>query len=525
MAARRNRTNLQSVPRRQSGGGYDNKFFEEVARQSGGGYDYKFVEEVPEKYLCNICMKVLQEPQLTDCCGQNYCASCLQTWFAQQRKKQCPQCRQENFTHIIYWPLKREINELKIRCSNYEKGCKAVVKLSELGDHLSGNKTAACKYVTVTCTNNYCGVQILRKDLKKHLDECPMRKYQCKYCDYEGTYTEITTNHYDQCTDYPVDCPNKCGVEPIKRKEVPAHKLTCSQEPVECPLSEAGCKAKLVRSELASHMAENSQQHLVDMMEAFTELRKKVGLLESHQQSLVTSLQSIRSEIDYINTKEAQAQAKHLIWLLEASSRDRYASSNISEGLTAFSRNLDSITASQKAAIECIKTQLMQPPKIVKRGDSVAFRMTNFTTWQHGRVWDSPPFYCSDDFEMCLKVNVREKMISLQLIKGDVNQLPQDFRTLKLQVLDQDLVTQPHQQYQQPSYHSYRPSRSYTCGQQPYYSDGWDYGGQDYYQREQDPYPTPEVTAHILTTHTYTDYNERLVLNDSIVVQASWTDQ
>ena len=48
MAARRNRTNHQSVPRRQSGGGYD-KLFEEVARQSGGGYDYKFVEEVPEK--------------------------------------------------------------------------------------------------------------------------------------------------------------------------------------------------------------------------------------------------------------------------------------------------------------------------------------------------------------------------------------------------------------------------------------------------------------------------------------------
>ena len=286
-------------------------------RQSGGGYDYKFVEEVPEKYLCNICMKVLQEPQLTDCCGQNYCASCLQTWFAQQGKKQCPQCRQENLTHIIYWPLKREINELKIHCSNYKKGCKTVVKLGELGNHLSGNKTIACKYVSVTCTNNYCGVQILRKDLKKHLDECPMRKYQCQYCDYEGTYKEITTNHYDQCTDYPVDCPNQCGAEPIKRKEVSAHKLTCPQEPVKCPHQEAGCKAKLVRSELASHMAENSQQHLVDMMKAFTELKKKVGSLESHQQSLVTSMQSIRSEIDYINTKEAQAHTKRLIHLIE----------------------------------------------------------------------------------------------------------------------------------------------------------------------------------------------------------------
>lgn len=500
MAARLNRTNFQSV-----------------ARQSGGGYDYKFVEEVPEKYLCNICMKVLQEPQLTDCCGQNYCASCLQTWFAQQGKKQCPQCRQENLTHIIYWPLKREINELKIHCSNYKKGCKTVVKLGELANHLSGNKTIACKYVSVTCTNNYCGVQILRKDLKKHLDECPMRKYQCQYCDYESTYKEITTNHYAQCTDYPVDCPNQCGAEPIKRKEVPAHKLTCPQEPVKCPHQEAGCKAKLVRSELASHMAENSQQHLVDMMKAFTELKKKVGSLESHQQSLVTSMQNIRSEIDYINTKEAQAHTKSLIYLIEmqhSSSSYIRASGDNSERL----RMQDSITASQNAAIECIKTQLMQPPKIVKRGDSVAFRMTDFRTWQNGRVWSSPPFYCADDFEMCLKVNVWQNEISLLLIKGDVHQLPHHFQALKLQVLDQGLVTYTHQSYQSPSYGSQR--------QQSYYSHfgaRTDYG-QGYYQDPHHCDPTPEERARTIKKHTYTDRGT-LVANDSIVVQASWPDQ
>ena len=77
------------------------------------------------------------------------------------------------------------------------------------------------------------------------------------------------------------------------------------------------CKAKLVRSELASHMAENSQQHLVDMMKASTELKEKVGSFESHQQSLVTSMQSIHSEIDYLNTKAAQDETQYLIRLLK----------------------------------------------------------------------------------------------------------------------------------------------------------------------------------------------------------------
>ena len=188
-------------------------------------------------------------------------------------------------------------------------------------------------------------------------------------------------------------------------------------------------------------MAENSQQHLVDMMGAFTELKKQVDLLESHQQSLVTSMQSIRSEIDYINTKAAQAQTQHLIHLLER------------ESSTASSHTLHSVTSSQNAAIECIKTQLMQPPKITKRGDSVAFRMTNYTTWQHGRVWCSPPFYCAGDYEMCLKVNVRQKEISLVLIKGDVNRLRQSFFAFKLQVLDQ--VAYTHQPYSSHRYRSY----------------------------------------------------------------------
>ena len=338
-----------------------------------------------------------------------------------------------------------------------------------------------------------------------------MRKYRCQYCDHESTYKNVTTLHYQQCTDYPVKCPNQCGVEPIKRKEVPAHKLTCPQEPVKCPLHEAGCKAKVVRSELASHMAENSQQHFVDMMEAFTELKEKVGSLESHQQSLVTSMQSIRSEIDYISSEEAHAVTH-------------------------------TRTVPQNAAIKCIKTQLMQPPKIVKRGDSVAFRMTNFKTWQHRGVWCSPPFYCADDFEMCLKVNARQNKISLLLIKGGPNQLPHHFKALKLQVLDQRMPQQqlyPCAYQQQPlQYHTnQRRHMQSTYVQSPQLArqlpqssmhqlecGSAEHSIQGHTQEKKQTYhATSEEAAHIVKTFTYTDHGT-LVANDSIVVQASWPD-
>ena len=40
--------------------------------------DYEFTDVIPEDCLCIICMDVLQEPQLTDCCGQHFCKACLE---------------------------------------------------------------------------------------------------------------------------------------------------------------------------------------------------------------------------------------------------------------------------------------------------------------------------------------------------------------------------------------------------------------------------------------------------------------
>ena len=77
-----------------------------------------------------------------------------------------------------------------------------------------------------------------RKDLPDHLSkECYLRKYQCEHCGHEDTYEEITgirdgerqegTSHYDTCPEYPLDCPNECGAETMKRKDMPTHRDEC----------------------------------------------------------------------------------------------------------------------------------------------------------------------------------------------------------------------------------------------------------------------------------------------------------
>ena len=63
-----------------------------------GGYDHDFVDTIAPKYLCNICMKVLRDPRLTECCGQHYCDFCLKKWLVSN--KTCPHCRKKDFQSI-----------------------------------------------------------------------------------------------------------------------------------------------------------------------------------------------------------------------------------------------------------------------------------------------------------------------------------------------------------------------------------------------------------------------------------------
>ena len=210
-----------------------------------GGYEYKFlVDEVPERFICLVCTKVLRDPHLTEVCGQHFCETCLQQWFRKQGREVCPHCRSEGkkFVHITNRALKREIDDLKIYCTNHKVGCKWVGELCTLKTHLESEK--GCDYIEVNCTNK-CKAHVKRKDLADHLTQhCPLRKYKCQHCGEENTYQIITERHYGMCPNYPLDCPNGCGARKMKQAEMRQHRHICPQELVECPNS-CKCTAEI----------------------------------------------------------------------------------------------------------------------------------------------------------------------------------------------------------------------------------------------------------------------------------------
>lgn len=241
---------------------------------------YSFVEEPPEDFMCMICAKLLTEPHVTECCGQHFCQSCLGKWFERQGKKICPHCRSETFTHILYLPLKRKIQALKVFCPNKKYGCGATVSVSDFKGHVE-----ACDFATVICELG-CRTSMLKKDLKQHsTNKCPKRKVNCQYCRKEDSYDFITGQHTEICDEYPTHCPRGCVSGTIKRKDLKRHADVCMLEDVQCPFYDAGCKAQTRRKDLREHLQQNQLDHLSQLVAEFSKLKSDhKKLSDEHQQ-------------------------------------------------------------------------------------------------------------------------------------------------------------------------------------------------------------------------------------------------
>ena len=258
-----------------------------------GGYDYKFVDEVLPKYICLICDKTLRDAQLTLCCGQHFCDSCVKQWLskkAQKTQKTCPYCRQTDFQSVLNKEKIREVNELRVYCTHKVKGCKWVGELGAIKQHLEENK--GCRYVNVECTNEFCYELMERRHLTKHLEqECIERMYICEYCGYKDTYNVIagdgrkfpwsyqTKNHYEECGNYPLECPNQCGKTDIKRKDMGTHRDSCKLEPLNCPFKYVGCTDKIHRQDMADHQQKNMEKHMLMLARDHERLFRQVEKL------------------------------------------------------------------------------------------------------------------------------------------------------------------------------------------------------------------------------------------------------
>ena len=192
--------------------------------------DYDFVEGPSQDFFCPVTLELLLEPQLTSCCGHHLSREAATR--LQREGKVCPMCNEQEWNSMLDKFYRRKVHELRVRCPHKVDECDWVGEVNKL---------------------------------KRHVESCAKRPWECKYCGLKCTYGEGEGKHWATCCKFPEPCPNGCELGSVEQCNVEQHCSVCSLEPVACEMKEFGCSAVVPRKELATHMRESELQHLTTM--------------------------------------------------------------------------------------------------------------------------------------------------------------------------------------------------------------------------------------------------------------------
>ena len=231
--------------------------------QDYAGKTFHFVERPHEWLICAVCQALAHDPVQANCCGKIYCTRCIERW--KTRSNSCPTCRSTEqsdppFNVFRDRNARQRITSLTVYCPNWKDGCGKMMDLSDTENHLVSDN--GCPFHVVECGNK-CGHKERRATLNKHMtNECRLRHQKCQYCPLVSSHEQVTGAHLEECPNYPLNCPNKCGARGITRSTVPAHREVCPLQRVECEYKRFGCAVVLPRKDIAEHLETSVQAHL-----------------------------------------------------------------------------------------------------------------------------------------------------------------------------------------------------------------------------------------------------------------------
>lgn len=400
------RSSVHCAAESQTDGDFESKS-ETKKVQLQGGYECIFVEE-PPKHLqteCSVCLCILREPCMLDCCGNRFCRTCIDPILSQHQP--CPLCSLPFTTSVQDKQLQRTLSSLQVYCSHKEVGCDWMGELGCLPQHLNIDcedevslRLNGCLFARLQCV--HCKKPIQRQDITKHEGEqCLERPYSCDYChNYSSTCKDVVDNHWPICPCRSIPCPNECGIYPL-RKDIKTHQADeCPLAVIECSFSYAGCDVKVLCQDMSGHIAESLGNHM--SLQAISH-QKKLEEVQVEIKQLKVENQKLKEQLEEQNLKifEVQRTLRHIVRHQEAAAMEN-----------------PEATATPKSNIA--------PVLIV------------FKDFQQHTIWWSPPFYTHcQGYKMCIKVFPNGNCLGenthvsvyINVMKGEFDdQLPWPFR-------------------------------------------------------------------------------------------------
>ena len=210
--------------------------------------EFDFVERPSEDFFCPVTFELLLNPHQTTCCGNHLSEKAVRR--LQRDGKPYPMCKEPQLSTVQDKFHRRRVSAVQVRCPHTPSGCEWVGEVG-LED--------------------------------QHSATCPKRPWKYQYCEYTST-SDLEKGHVEQCTKYPVPCPNKCEIGTVPCCDVEKHHAECPLEPMACEFADVGCSVKVARKDFKRHMEESQQQHLLSATmlnlkltkEAVTELNRQL---------------------------------------------------------------------------------------------------------------------------------------------------------------------------------------------------------------------------------------------------------
>ena len=281
-----------------------------MAEKQRGGYSYNFSATPAAALFCRLCQLIARDPQLSICCGTNFCKQCLERRASEDSG--CPVCDDADVALTTY-PNKmsdREIKKLIVLCPNSEEGCEWRDELSKVEDHV-----ITCEMQDVECSQK-CGATMKQSKLENHLKkECPCRQTNCMYCYVSGTYHVITGEHKSVCLKVPLSCPNECGLIDVMRGEMNEHLKKCPLQKSTCKYHNIGCKVMLRGEDVDEHDEAYMKEHLELMSKELVVAKEEVANAKLRVNRAEQVTQQVRESL--ATTKEELVTAKQKISKIE----------------------------------------------------------------------------------------------------------------------------------------------------------------------------------------------------------------
>ena len=162
-----------------------------------------------------------------------------------------------------------------------------------------------CDFILLVCPLG-CGERVRSSAMEEHIRSyCSKRSYVCEHCGYYNKRDIVTEKHYPICELFPVECPNKCSLENLKRMQFEMHlEEQCPLQVIQCPFTSAGCTVQLPRREMEEHEDKAVRQHLRMVM--MTSLHSKPAAIPSQYLFSLTPMEFTIT--DFLKMKESNTE-------------------------------------------------------------------------------------------------------------------------------------------------------------------------------------------------------------------------